>query len=317
MKQQDFTRRKSETWQLFEKLLSDKEQLKQHDIPKLYRQISQDLACAKARQYSPELIERLNSLLLRGQTSLYRSPNRFLKGIFDFFLVDFKEALFDIRKYVIAAHLIFYGFALIVGALVVFYPENVHMFVDSGTISSIERMYYPESEHFSKERASDSDFLMFGHYIRNNISIAFQCFVSGILVGIGSLFYVVYNAIFFGAISGHIINIDYGSTFFSFVITHGSFELSAIVISGAAGGVIGKHLIAPGQLSRIESLKKAGKRTFPVILGCFLLLIFAAFVEAFFSSSQTVPNLVKYIVGGLCWLWVLMFVFVRGKYAAR
>jgi len=317
MKQQDFIYANSLRWQLFEKVVDDKELSKLHDMPKLYRQISHDLATAKARQYSPELLARLNNLLLAGQTSLYKTHNKIFASIFDFFTVDFKNSLMDIRSYVIWAHVIFYGFVAVSGAIVVAYPEQVGVFVPSGTISSIENMYDPTSDHFSKERASDSDFLMFGYYIKNNISIAFQCFVGGIMLGLGTLFYLVYNAVFFGAISGHIINIDYGSTFFSFVVTHGSFELTAIVLSAAAGGVVGKHLIAPAQYTRIESLKQAGKRTFPVILGCFILLILAAFVEAFFSSSRVIPNEVKYALGGLCWLWVLSFVFARRRYAAK
>jgi uncharacterized membrane protein SpoIIM required for sporulation len=258
----------------------------------------------------------LNNLVLLGQTTVYKPHNKVFSGVIEFFSVSFKNSLGDIRAYVIWAHVLFYGFAFVSGILVYLFPNQVGVFVDSATISSIEKMYDPTSEHFSKERSSDSDFLMFGHYIMNNISIAFQCFVGGLVVGIGTLFYLMHNAVFFGAISGHIINIEYGSTFFSFVITHGSFELTAIVLSGAAGGVIGKHLIAPGQYSRIESLKMAGKRTFPVILGCFILLLLAAFVEAFWSSSRIVPNEVKYVVGGLCWLWMLLFVFKRGKHAA-
>jgi uncharacterized membrane protein SpoIIM required for sporulation len=317
MKQEDFIRHNREQWQLFENVITNTEQAKEHDVPKLYRQISHDLATAKARQYSPELVLRLNNLLLSGQTSLYKTQNRILGSIIHFFTVNFKNSLIEIRSYVIWAHVIFYGFAAVSGAIVVYYPEQVGVFVPSAAISSIETMYDPTSEHYAKERASDSDFLMFGHYIRNNISIAFQCFVGGIIFGLGTLFYLIYNAVFLGAISGHIINIEYGSTFFSFVVTHGSFELTAIVLSAAAGGVIGKHLIVPGQYTRIESLKQAGQRTFPVILGCFILLILAAFVEAFWSSSRFIPNEVKYIVGTLCWLWVLSFVFARGQYAAK
>lgn len=313
MKQADFIARTKPQWDLFEQLLVNKNSPIEDDVPKLYRQICHDLATAKARQYSPDLIYKLNNLVLMGQTTLYKPRNKVFTGIIEFFSVSFKQSLADIRAYVLWAHSLFYGFALLSAALVLAFPQQVSVFVDAATISNIEVMYNPLSEHFGKERASDSDFRMFGFYIMNNISIAFQCFVGGLVVGIGTLFYLMYNAVFFGAISAHIVNIDYGSTFFSFVITHGSFELTAIVLSGAAGGVIGKHLIAPGQYTRIESLKRAGTRTFPVILGCFILLILAAFVEAFWSSSRIVPNEIKYIVGGLCWLWVLRFVFARVK----
>ncbi|MFC3121128.1 stage II sporulation protein M [Agaribacter flavus] len=317
MKQHDFIAKNKENWVLFEKLALQDKLVNDFDLPKMYRQICHDLATAKARQYSPDLIQQLNALLLLGQSRLYKPSNRVLGSIVRFFTKNFKQGLIDIRLYVIWAHILFYGPAITAFAIVTLQPENANIFVDSGTISSIERMYNPNSSHFAKERPSDSDFLMFGHYIRNNISIAFQCFVGGILLGLGSLFYLVYNALFFGAISGHIVNIDYNITFFSFVVTHGAFELTAIVLSGAAGGVMGKHLIAPGEYSRLASLKLAGKRTFSVVIGCFILLVLAAFVEAFWSSSQTIPAYIKYIVGGLCWVWILSFVFRRGNNATR
>lgn len=317
MKQEVFVARNSIHWQAFEEMLVDNAQAALSDLPKLYRQICHDLATAKARQYSPDLITSLNNLVLRGQTTLYKPRIKVISGIVAFFSDRFKNSLFDIRAYVIWAHILFYGSAAMVAVLVLAFPNQISVFVDSRTIISIQSMYNPDSAHFAKERASDSDFLMFGHYILNNISIAFQCFAGGLIFGVGTIFYLVYNAVFFGAVSAHIVNIQYGATFFSFVITHGAFELSAIVLSGAAGGVVGKHLIAPGQYSRVESLKQAGKRTFPVILGCFIMLILAAFVEAFWSSSRTIPNEVKYLVGGLCWLWVLTFVFKRSKHAAK
>lgn len=313
MKQFDFVKKNRPTWDIFENALAKSEIAQEQDMPKLYRQICQDLATAQARQYSPEIIHSLNTLLLSGQTQIYKTRNRIIGPLLQFFSVEFAQSLTDIRAYLIWAHVLFYGFLVASATIVALHPDAVHYFLDKATMSSIQSMYDPSSAHFAKERASDSDFLMFGHYIRNNISIAFQCFAGGLVLGIGSLFYLIYNAIFIGAISGYIITIDYGSTFFSFVVTHGAFELTAIVLSAAAGGVIGKHLIAPGQLSRVESLKLAGKRAFPVVLGCFVMLILAAFVEAFWSSSRIVPNDVKYIVGALCWAFILWFVFKPGK----
>lgn len=310
MKQQDFIDNRKSSWLQFEQALLQ-QQGDHSDLPKMYRQLCHDIATAKARHYSPEVIDKLNNLLLTGQAQMYKPKNRLFSSMFEFVIHDFRQSIIDIRRYVVIAHALFYGTALLIMALVCFMPSSASYFVAPEMLFNIEKMYDPTSEFYAKERASDSDFLMFGHYIKNNISIAFQCFVGGILLGLGTLFFLIYNAIYFGAIMGHIINIEYQSTFFSFVITHGSFELSAIVLSAAAGGVIARHFIAPGNHTRVESLKLAGKRTFPVIIGCFILLLLAAFVEAFWSSSQTLPNIIKYVVGGACWLWMLWFMFWR------
>ena len=70
----------------------------------------------------------------------------------------------------------------------------------------------------------------------NNIGIAFQCFAGGLFVGIGSLFFLVFNGAATPArIAGYLTARGLGENFYSFVVTHGAFELTAIVLSGAAG----------------------------------------------------------------------------------
>ena len=154
---------------------------------------------------------------------------------------------------------------------------------------------------------------MFGHYIYNNISIAFRTFASGIVFTLGSLFFLTYNGIFFGAVSGHIVNLEYNSTFFPFVIGHGSFELTAIVIAGMAGILIGWSLIAPKNLTRLDALKLAALDAVKLMYGATLFLFVAAFIEAFWSSSTLMSNNIKYTVGSLLWLFVLVYLLIPRK----
>ncbi|WP_331351678.1 stage II sporulation protein M, partial [Cellvibrio sp. UBA7671] len=82
-------------------------------------------------------------------------------------------------------------------------------------------------------RESSTNIEMFGFYISNNIGVSFRTFASGILFGVGSIFFLVYNGLLMGAVSGHLTNAGFTETFFTFVVGHGSFELTAICISGA------------------------------------------------------------------------------------
>ncbi|TDF35119.1 stage II sporulation protein M [Alteromonadaceae bacterium M269] len=315
MKQFDFAKQKEADWVLFERVLEDKELARQHDLPKMLRQLSHDLAIAKSRHYSPAVISHLNELLLRGQQQLYKPTNRVVSPFLHFIKDVFPRHLTEMRIAIIWAHALFYGVGLIAFVLTIYEPDFIRHVIPNSQVVGIEEMYDPSSERFKEERASDSDFLMFGHYILNNISIAFRSFVGGLLLGFGALYILFFNAMYIGTISGHIVNVGYGSTFFSFVVTHGSFELTAIVLSAAAGFVMGYRLMAPGELTRADALKQTGKRVVPVVFGAFLLLVIAAFVEAFWSSSQTIPNAVKYTVGAICWLCVLVYTFKRAKNA--
>jgi uncharacterized membrane protein SpoIIM required for sporulation len=97
------------------------------------------------------------------------------------------------------------------------------------------------------------------------------------------------------------------------VITHGAFELTGIVLSGAAGLRLGHALVAPGRRTRLEALKHHAHETVVMMYGVFGLLLIAAFVEAFWSSSRWIPPVVKYASGATCWLLVLAYLGWQGR----
>ena len=67
------------------------------------------------------------------------------------------------------------------------------------------------------------------------------------MIGIGTLLVLFFNGMFMGSIAGHLTRLDYVDTFYPFVVGHGSFELTAIVFSGAAGLRLGYAILHPGQ----------------------------------------------------------------------
>lgn len=155
--------------------------------------------------------------------------------------------------------------------------------------------------------------MMFGYYVMHNIGIAFQTFAAGLLFGLGSVFFLIYNGLIIGAISGHLTEIGYGQTFWSFVIGHGAFELTAITLAGAAGLQLGWALIAPGQLPRSESLRLAARKSVQMLCGVMVFLLIAAFIEAYWSSTTQIAPWVKYLVGAALWLMVAAYLTLAGR----
>ncbi|TLU67219.1 stage II sporulation protein M [Thalassotalea litorea] len=303
MKQNQFVRLNEARWQLFSQFdASDKDWVAVY--PEQFRQICSDLALARSRQYSPALIERLNQLVQQGQQHLYQSNGFSLVHILKIFTQDFPRALYENSKYIVASTLAFWGLGLLAFLWVLIAPQHIYWFIDPMQVNQLESMYDPAGSVQTDSRSAGQDVMMFGYYVYNNIGIAFQMFGGGALLGVGALFPLLFNSFYFGAISAHIVNVGFEEPFFSFVIGHGSFELMAIVIAGAAGCKIGFSILNPGTLARKEAIKKSGMSVLPLICGAFVMLLIAAFVEAFWSSSD-LPSIVKYIVGSLGWFWVL------------
>ena len=198
--------------------------------------------------------------------------------------------------------------------MVYLFPELVYSLLGVEEISQIRRMYDPAAGNLGRsiERAASEDWVMFGYYIMHNIGIAFQTFASGLLFGLGSAFFLFFNGLTIGTVAGHLTQIGSGGTFWSFVIGHGAFELTAITLAGAAGLQLGWSLIAPGRLTRGEALRLAAGKSVLMIGGVILFLLIAAFIEAYWSSSA-VTTATKYTVGTLLWLLVLGYLLFAGR----
>src|SRR4029077_13957405 len=174
---------------------------------------------------------------------------------------------------------------LVVGLLVHHRPELILSVVSPDTVASFEQMYSPAAESIGRARDASTDWMMFGYYIRNNVGVAFQCFAAGLFAGLGSLFFLAYHGVFSAQLARYLVSRGLSPTFFSFIVTHSAFELTAIVLSGAAGLRIGHALLAPGRLTRLQSLVLAARDSAVLLYGVTAMLLVAAAVEAFWSSA--------------------------------
>jgi uncharacterized membrane protein SpoIIM required for sporulation len=176
-------------------------------------------------------------------------------------------------------------------------------------LAQVEEMYSKDHDTDEHPRMESA---MAGFYVRNNVGIAFRCFALGIFLGLGTVYVLVYNGIALGTFAGYVIAQGHGERFLSFVVSHGSFELTAIVISGAAGLILGHALVNPGRLSRSQAIRRRGLVAVQLVLGAGAMLGVAALIEAFWSPSP-LPPLAKYIVGGLLWVVVFAYLALAGR----
>lgn len=323
MKQQDFVSANQELWmQLEETIENINKQPKSvdnyQDLPAAYRRVCHHLALAKHRRYSLVIIDRLNRLVVACHNVVYSQNARFRYQWLRFFIYDFPKALQRNYKFMRLANILFYGPAVVIGLLCYFDSDIVYSIIPNEQVRSMEAMYNPDNEVFGRERESDTDLAMFGFYIRNNIGIAFREFAGGVFFGLGTLFFIVFNGVFLGAVFGHLTQVGYVSTLYPFVIGHGAFELTAIVIAGAAGLKLGAALVDPGSLTRLAALRLAGREAIPIILGATAMLVIAAVLEAFWSSKASLPIPVKLGVGAVFWAMVLYYInFVGRRFRPR
>ncbi|WP_220812742.1 stage II sporulation protein M [Pseudomonas paralcaligenes] len=320
MKQHLFEQRHGTDWQRFAERLDtlEKGKAERRDCESFaadYRHLCQHLALAQERGYSSHLIDQLQRLAMRGHQQFYRHRSHLGAQIISFILAGFPQLVRREWRAVLAGSALFFGSLIGMGLLTWLFPDLIYSLMDPEQVRQMEEMYDPSARRVGRfaERDSGDDWMMFGYYIMNNIGIAFQTFAGGLIFGLGSLFFLLYNGLVIGAVAGHLTRIGYSETFWSFVIGHGAFELTAIAFAGAAGLKLGWALLSPGRLGRGEALRQAAGKAIQLVAGVILFLLIAAFVEAYWSSMTYTTPTVKYWVGAGLWLLVIAYFVFAGR----
>ncbi|MEM9554838.1 MAG: stage II sporulation protein M [Acidobacteriota bacterium] len=280
------------------------------ELPALYRRCCHHLAIVRQRHYGAALESRLNRIALRGYHRLYRQRRRSLDAVLRFLVEGFPRTLRRHAASFWLVSLLFYGAGVASGVLILEDPDAIYAVLDAEQVAMFEEMYHQAPD---EERGSAADLQMFGFYIYNNVSIAFRTFAAGIFAGIGTLFIVLFNGLLLGAVFAHLTHVGTADNLLGFVIAHGAFELTAIVIAGVAGLHLGAAVVAPRRVPRAEALRRAAPECLQLLGGAAALLLVAAFVEAFWSSTAWVPFTGKVLVGLVAWIGVGLYLWRAGR----
>jgi len=320
LNQQAFEEYHSTDWRALDACLTARESLRPwarrpqnvSALPTLYAALCQQHAIAHSRGYSHALTERLHSLITRAHHQLYRHRTHWFGRLLRFIGGGFARALRRERKLTTLAIVLFLGPAIACGLISAIWPSTADVFMGTQTRASLEYMYRPGAEIRPEGFESASHFLMFGFYIFNNIGIDFRVFAGGILFGIGSIFFLLFNGIVIGAAAGYLTGLGYTEQFWGFVAGHSAPELIALCISGTAGLMLGRALIKPGRQTRRLALLREARNAVPLIVGAGLLTLIAAFIEAYWSSLET-AFAVKISVGVVIWLLLIWYFVFAGR----
>src|SRR5262245_38884899 len=155
-------------------------------VAALYRRACEHLALARARSYPAYMVDRLERMTSTGHQLIYQRREFGVTKLKRLIAVEFPSAVRAHWQYVAVAAAVFLLPTFILGVLVYRRPELILSVVSSDTAASFQEMYSPNAESIGRVRTASTDWMMFGYYIRNNISVAFQCFAGGLFAGLGT-----------------------------------------------------------------------------------------------------------------------------------
>jgi uncharacterized membrane protein SpoIIM required for sporulation len=276
----------------------------------LYRAACADLALADAYQLPSSNVRYLHQLVGRAHNQLYRSGRFAYSTWYRVLAHDVPRQLFH-DPYLRVSFLLFWGGFFLSAFLASQWtpiPEYTETVMGGDAMQQMEMDF---SQGFDDANSRVAGSLMTSFYTYHNTSIGLRCFAMGLVFGVGGLFAIAFNAVFLGAAFGFMSTTPHSDNFFEFVTAHGPFELTAIVLSGAAGLRLGFSIVDTKGLERSESLARAAKTSLPIMMVAVVLFFLAAIIEGFISPS-TLPYEVKASVAMASTMLLLFYFALLG-----
>ncbi|MGB3691437.1 MAG: stage II sporulation protein M [Spirulinaceae cyanobacterium] len=293
--------RREKNWQRLENLLNqvEKKGLKSLqaaeviELAGLYRSVSADLARARTNKVGKTLIQSLQKLTSRSYNQIYQGSRRqeWQKAI-EFCLWGFPAVVQRTWVYIGIAT----GLFVISGLIAWWYswqdPSFIALVVPQGIISQVrDRQELWMGSILGTEPLASSGIMI------NNLKVSFNVVAGGITAGILTVYILIYNGLLIGSVGTLVGQHNLAYPFWAFVWPHGALELPAIFFAGAAGLLIARALLFPGQYRRLDALKIYGSQAAQLVFGVVVMLIIAGIIEGFFSPNPLFPDSFKYLVG--------------------
>ncbi len=208
----------------------------------LYRAACTDLMLAEDHDLPRETVAYLHSLVGRGHNLIYSASG--------FNFRDWGRALFQTAPRRLRsdptlriAAMVFWGAFLMAAMLAAGREGFAALVATEPALEQMDHLYSEPVDQPRKDGLERSDTAMTGFYIWHNAGIGLRCFAWGIVFGLGSIKELLFEGIFLGTIFGYMATRAHALNFYTFVTAHSSFELTAIVLSGAAGLRLGWGLV--------------------------------------------------------------------------
>jgi uncharacterized membrane protein SpoIIM required for sporulation len=272
------------------------------ELALLYRQVASDLSTLRQDRTSAAMAGQVNHLLARAHHIIYSSRKSSWRNFFLFLRDGYPQVFRQQIMYVFAAVVITLACALVAAAFSAANPHFASAVLGPRIMDGIARhkMWTDSIVRVSPQATSS--------IMTNNLSVSFSAFAGGILFGFGSVWVLFVNGRMLGAVAVACQQGGMAIPLWSFVAPHGSLELPAIIIAGAAGMRLGHGMLFPGIYRWKDSVAKAGQEAVRLVAGTIPMLVIAGCLEGFFSPSKA-PVALKFTVGGALFSLLLLWLF--------
>lgn len=310
MRETEFIDQNKEKWQKLEKLSASKEKDPEL-LSELFIEATNDLSYSKSYYPNRSIRVYLNKLALKVHSNVYRTRKSTWKRVMKLWMEQIPQAYYEARRTVLFSFIIFFAGVAIGAFSAAQDPGFVGLMFSDGylemTMENIEKGK-PMDVY-----AGDSQMNMFAAITLNNIRVSFVVFVLGLFFMVGTIGALIQNGAMLGAFHFLFYENGYLGESLLTVWMHGTPEIGAIILAGAAGMELGRGLIFPGTYTRKESFLLGAKKGVLLLIGVVPVFVFAGFVEGFATRYTDVPDLVRLLFILICAAFMLSYFVIMPR----
>ncbi|HKX91388.1 MAG TPA: stage II sporulation protein M [Sphingomicrobium sp.] len=286
-------------------------------LPALYRTTLSSLSVARDTSLDRALVTYLEQLCTRAYFQIYGVQTPAHRQIARFFASSWPAAVRALWRETLFCVVMTAGAAIAAFLLIRSDPSWFYSIIPEGLASG--RDPSASAESLRKTLYDDSGKNWLGTFaaflFTHNAQIAIFSFALGFAFALPTVLLILYNGLMVGAFFAVFAAKGLGLNLAAWLMIHGTTEIFAICISGAAGIRIGMAIAFPGKLTRMDSAVRAGRMSATAMAGTVIMLAVAGLLEG--VGRQTIlDDGMRALIGGSALAgWLVYFYAWRSKKA--
>ena len=307
MRETSFIKQNKEKWKEFENILEhkDKDPDKLND---LFIQVTDDLSYSRTFYPNRSVRVYLNNLAQKVFYSIYKNKRSKVSRLTSFWTDELPLLVNESRQEFRLSFILFFSAFLIGWFSSYMDPEFPRAILSDAYVDmTIENIESGDPMAVYKEKGK---FGMSLGITGNNLFVAFLTFVMGAFFAVGTIGIMISNGVMVGAFQYFFYEKGLFWESFLTIWTHGTLEISAIIIAGAAGLTMGRGLVFPGTLTRLQSFQISARRGMKIMVGIAPIIIMAGFIEGYLTRFTETPDIIRFLFIAICLIFVLGYFVV-------
>lgn len=308
MREAAFVKRNVKKWEEFELLLKNKAKADPDKLSDLFIQVTDDLAFARTQYPQSQTHDYLNGLASKIHMHIYKNKNEDKKRFVTFWKYEAPLLMRENHTKLFYSFAVF-AVAILIGVLSQNAEESFvrtimgDVYVNM-TLENIEKG--DVLAVYGREGQMDTFFAI----TFNNVKVSFFAFAAGLFISVGTVFMLFTNGVMVGTFFAFLAQKGFLDEAFKVIMLHGTLELSAIVIAGAAGIMMGNSILFPGTYSRLASFKRGAVDGLKIVMALMPVFIMAGFIEGFFTRFTNMPWVLSLLIIGGSAVFIIYYYII-------